>query len=150
MTPDQPTTHPRLARPLCRRLLGKGARAAATLGSPAALAISELSKAVPQLLMDHLAVPELTLKPPFHSQNSHIYIYLHIYTIATSNRLYRSPICSKEPCPGSRSSRGLRAQSMPQSGLPASQRGGPPLDHSLARRTGSRHTVSRAPKTIET
>ena len=34
------------------------------------LAISELSKSVPQLLPYHETVPELTLKPPLNSQNS--------------------------------------------------------------------------------
>ena len=43
------------------------------------LAISEWSKLVPELLLHHSTVPELTLTPPLNSQNTGLHLHLPLY-----------------------------------------------------------------------
>ena len=70
-------------------------------------AIAELSESVTELLLDHLTVPELTLKAPLNSQSSYLhllllYIYICIYnavkealSISPSEERYLYPL--KQP-----------------------------------------------------
>ena len=72
-------------------------RQLATATGTVGLAISELSKSVPQLLLYHSAVPQLTLKPPLNSRNSYLYLHLplhlHLYPFkaALSISLLKQP-----------------------------------------------------------